>query len=135
MLDALEENVRFGVEWLRLLVEVLGAVVVAIGFVVAIIGLLRHAILERGTGFTSIRLSFARYLTLALELQLAADILSTSISPTWDQLGKLAAIAVIRTMLNHFLMKEMREEQAESAGSAGSAGQLHGAAGNEEKKQ
>ncbi|WP_229440758.1 DUF1622 domain-containing protein [Massilia sp. BSC265] len=54
----------------------------------------------------------ARYLTLALELQLAADILSTSVSPSWDQIGKLAAIAVIRTALNYFLNKELQHESA-----------------------
>jgi hypothetical protein len=51
----------------------------------------------RKGNFIPIRLAFARYLTLALELQLAADILSTSVAPTWDRIGKLAAIAVIRT--------------------------------------
>ena len=117
MFDTLEEQVRFGVEWLRLLVEVLGAVVVAIGIAVAVVGLVRHAVMERCASFTAIRLSLARYLTLALELQLAADILSTSVAPTWVQIGKLAAIAVIRTMLNYFLTKEMKGEQAESGGS------------------
>jgi hypothetical protein len=39
---------------------------------------------------------------------LAAEILSTSVTPTWDRIGKLAAIAVIRTALNYFLSKEIR---------------------------
>jgi hypothetical protein len=65
--------------------------------------------------FTLIRLAFARYLTLALELQLAADILSTSVAPTWDRIGKLAAIAVIRTALNYFLSKEVQQESREEA--------------------
>lgn len=105
-------QVRAGVEWLRLLVETLGAIVIAVGIVVAVIGLLRHAMSARGQSFTPIRLGFARYLALALELQLAADILSTAIAPTWDRIGKLAAIAVIRTVLNYFLNKEMKEEAA-----------------------
>lgn len=62
-----------------------------------------------------IRLSFARYLTLALELQLAADILSTSVAPSWDRIGKLAAIAVIRTALNFFLSQEVKQERAAEA--------------------
>ena len=80
MFQEIEEQVRSGVEWLRLLVEALGAVVIGIGIVIAIVGLARHAIQERGASFTPIRLAFARYLTLALELQLAADILSTSVA-------------------------------------------------------
>jgi hypothetical protein len=46
----------------------------------------------------------------ALELQLGADILSTAIAPSWDQIGKLGAVAIIRTALNFFLMREMHEE-------------------------
>jgi uncharacterized membrane protein len=61
--------------------------------------------------FTEVRLDFARYLALALEFQLAADVLQTAISPTWDQLGILAAIATIRTALNFFLAREMKEER------------------------
>jgi uncharacterized membrane protein len=92
-----EEQVRSYVEWLRLLVETLGALVIAAGVVVVIVGLARYLLAGRKGNFIPIRLAFARYLTLALELQLAADILSTSVAPTWDRIGKLAAIAVIRT--------------------------------------
>jgi uncharacterized membrane protein len=60
--------------------------------------------------FSETRLTLARYLALALELQLGADILSTAVSPSWDQIGKLAAIAVIRTALNYFLLRELHEE-------------------------
>ncbi len=53
------------------------------------------------------RIKFGSSLTLALELLLAADILATAVAPTWDDIGKLAAIATIRTGLNFFLEKEM----------------------------
>lgn len=71
MLENIEEQVRLDVEWLRLLAEVLGALMVAVGILIAIAGLVRHALSERGTGFIPIRLALARYLTLALEFQLA----------------------------------------------------------------
>ncbi len=106
-----EQTVQSAVEWLRLLIETLGALVIAAGIVIAVAGLLRHMAVRRGEDFTTIRLAFARYLALALELQLGADILSTAIAPTWDRIGKLAAIAVIRTALNFFLSREMKEEQ------------------------
>lgn len=112
MFQNVEDQVRTGVEWLRLLVETLGALIIAAGVIVAVIGIARHAAFRRGGAFTPIRLSFARYLTLALELQLAADILSTSVAPTWERIGKLAAIAVIRTALNFFLSMEMKDERA-----------------------
>ena len=106
----IEEQVRASVEWLRLVVEALGALVIAAGVVLVVAGLVRHLLSRQSGGFMPIRLTFARYLTMALELQLAADILSTSVAPTWDRIGKLAAIAVIRTGLNYFLSKEIREE-------------------------
>jgi len=109
--EQVEEQVRNYVEWLRLLVEALGALVIAAGVVVVIIALLRDVLAGRGSSFVPIRLAFARYLTLALELQLAADILSTSVAPTWERIGKLAAIAVIRTALNYFLSRELKDEQ------------------------
>lgn len=117
--QAFESTVQAGVEWLRLGVETLGAVVIGTGVALAIAGLVRHALFERGRSFNPVRLAFARYLTLALELQLAADILSTSVAPTWDRIGKLAAIAVIRTALNYFLSREVREEKREEDAASG----------------
>jgi uncharacterized membrane protein len=111
MFKQVEEQIQSWVEWLRLLVETLGASMIAIGIVIAIIGMIRHAISERAEDFTHIRLRFARYLVLALEFQLAADILSTAIAPTWESIGRLAAIAAIRTVLNYFLDREMKEER------------------------
>jgi uncharacterized membrane protein len=43
--------------------------------------------------------------------QLDADILSTAIAPSWDQIDKLAAIAIIRTGLNFFLSRVMYQER------------------------
>jgi uncharacterized membrane protein len=111
MFGQVEESVQACVEWLRLAVESLGALVIAAGVVVVVIGLLRYVLAGGNGSFVPIRLAFARYLTLALELQLAADVLSTSVAPTWDRIGKLAAIAVIRTALNYFLGKELKDER------------------------
>jgi len=105
-----EATVQAAVEWLRLIIESLGAVVIAVGVAVAVVGLIRQVAAGRGRTFTPIRLDFARYLMLALELQLAADILSTSIAPTWERIGKLGAIAVIRTALNYFLAREIKQD-------------------------
>ncbi|WP_287239024.1 MULTISPECIES: DUF1622 domain-containing protein [Okeania] len=56
-----------------------------------------------------IRLDLGISLVLALEFLLAADIVGTAISPSWSDLGKLAAVAGIRTFLNFFLEKEVKE--------------------------
>lgn len=56
-----------------------------------------------------IRLSLGKSLALALEFALAADILRSTIAPTWDDIGKLAAIIALRTILNYFLSKEIEQ--------------------------
>ncbi len=111
-----ESTVISAVLWLKLGVETVGAAIIALGILSA--GwLLVKALAKRQTAdFTAIRLALARYLALALEFQLGADILSTAIAPSWEQIGKLGAIAVIRTALNYFLSREMREERHEGAG-------------------
>ncbi|BFM39741.1 DUF1622 domain-containing protein [Synechocystis sp. LKSZ1] len=60
-----------------------------------------------------LRLDLARSLALSLEFLLGADIVGTAVSPDWNALGQLAAVAVIRTFLNYFLAKEVKELQTE----------------------
>lgn len=114
MFSVIEGWTRHGVEWLRLLVEGLGALVILVGMLVALRGLAAHWLDRREDDFNPVRLAFARYLALALEFQLAADILSTAVSPSWDQLGKLAVVAVIRTALNYFLTREIDQDRTQS---------------------
>ncbi len=111
MFEHTETLVLQAVGWLRLIIEGVGATVIGIGMIGALWGFVRMLAARDTEGFTDVRLRFARFLVLGLEFQLAADILSTAVAPTWEQIGKLAAIAVIRTGLNFFLMREMREER------------------------
>ena len=106
---AIETSVINAVQWLRLAVETIGALVIGLGVLAAAVQFARALMPPRVQNYNAIRLTLARYLALALEFQLGADILSTAIAPSWDQIGKLGAIAVIRTGLNYFLMREMKE--------------------------
>lgn len=99
------------VSWLKLFVEMTGGIIIALGVIFAAVEFLRVLFSKTGGNYNSVRLLLARYLALALEFQLGADILSTAIAPGWDQIGKLGAIAVIRTALNYFLSREMQEER------------------------
>jgi len=110
-----EEAVIHAINWLKLMIEAVGAVVIGMGMVAALVSWSRGMRVRSGDMFSETRLTLARYLALALELQLGADILSTAVSPTWDQIGKLAAIAVIRTALNYFLLRELREESSSTS--------------------
>ncbi len=67
-----------------------------------------------------LRLRLGRWLAVALEFELAADILRTAISPTWQEIGLLAAIAAIRTGLNYFLQLEIDRAAARAKATPGS---------------
>jgi uncharacterized membrane protein len=62
-----------------------------------------------------VRLRLGRWLAVALELELAADVLRTAVAPTWNEIGQLAAIVVLRTQLNNFLQKEIDKAEARDA--------------------
>jgi uncharacterized membrane protein len=55
-------------------------------------------------------LRYARWLVAALTIQLAADIIESSITHSWYEVARLGAIAVIRTFLNFFLDRDVTEE-------------------------
>ncbi len=110
-----ERIVQQAVQWLRLIIESTGAVIVGIGLVVGTLAFIktfrrRNDARYATEGYNGVRLTLSRYLALALEFQLGADILSTAVAPTPEAIAKLGAIAVIRTGLNYFLGREMREE-------------------------
>ncbi|MGC5052275.1 DUF1622 domain-containing protein [Micromonospora sp. DT48] len=93
-------------------VEILGALVIAIGAALAALRFVVDGVRHHDAAvFTRIRLSLGRFLTLGLEFQLAADILRTALSPTFAQIGQLAAIAAIRTVLNYVLGREIEHEK------------------------
>ena len=57
----------------------------------------------------AIWLRYGRWLVAALTFQLAADIVETSITESWEAIGRIGAIAVIRTFLNYFLERDLAE--------------------------
>ncbi len=63
---------------------------------------------NRSISKESVRVQFGSSVAVALELMLCADVLATAVAPSWNDIGKLAAIAVIRTALNYFLERELR---------------------------
>jgi len=63
---------------------------------------------NRSISRESVRVQFGSSVAVALELMLGADVLATAVAPSWNDIGKLAAIAVIRTALNYFLERELR---------------------------
>jgi uncharacterized membrane protein len=111
------ESIDSLMTWTHLVLDAAGSIMILFGTIVALAEI--PDVVRGRRPFVRLRLDFARYLTLALEFQLASDILQTAISPTWTQLGQLASIAAIRTALNFFLAREMQEEWAFVSDGAG----------------
>jgi len=113
-MESAQEWVREAIDWIVLVIESAGALIIAIGALLAFIMVVRafrHAL--RPSAFTVARLTLGSYLVLGLEFQLAADVLKTAVAPSFTEIGQLAAIAGIRTVLNYFLEKEIAAEKAE----------------------
>jgi uncharacterized membrane protein len=110
--EGLVAAVMAAASWLKLGIEAVSVAIILAAMLLAVSRLAGQT-LGRQTG--DVPMGLARGLSLALEFHLAADIVGTAISPDWDQIGKLAAVAAIRTFLNFFLQRELAEEQAPQA--------------------
>ena len=109
-----ESGVINFVLWIRLCIEVLSVAIILLGIVVTAYKVSKLILKPGSEIYNQVRFVFSRYLIMGLEFQLAADIIGTAVSPSWDQLGKLAVIATIRTFLSFFLQYEIKEEQPSS---------------------
>ena len=109
----MEEFLVTTVGYLKLAVEAVGAAIVGFGALATVVIYLLSLFGIRKRSYTEIRLFLGRYLVLGLEFQLGSDILSTAVAPTIAEIEILAAIVVIRTVLNYFLSKEIEREREE----------------------
>jgi uncharacterized membrane protein len=96
-----------------LTISALGAVVVLWGVfeaIVAFIGLKFSSAKEDSVSKSeSIRQRLGAHLLLGLEIFIAADIISSAISPSWEKVGILVSIVGVRTVLSYFLRMEVRQ--------------------------
>ena len=92
-------------------IEFVMVLVIAIGAIEAVFDVARQLV-RRDAVRAAIReiwLRFAAWIVLALEFALAADLIRTVITPSWDEVGKLAAIGAIRTALSYFIGRDIDE--------------------------
>ncbi|MCS6958976.1 MAG: DUF1622 domain-containing protein [Pseudanabaenaceae cyanobacterium SKYGB_i_bin29] len=100
----LEEGLRVIGAFAKLALEASSVFCIIIGFLITFMGGVRTR------KFLNVRLQLGIWMSLALEFQLAADILATTISTDFSDLIKLVVLALVRTFLNFFLQREIREE-------------------------
>lgn len=93
--------------------EIIAAVVIAAALLRLLIEYFQSVTkLKSGLSAMEARVQFGSAVAVALELLLGADVLATAVAPTWDEIGKLAAIATIRTVLNFFLERELKHSKS-----------------------
>jgi len=125
----IEEAVRTAVDFVIPIIEAIGAAVIFYGAIVTIVRYVLSAVGVRHTSYEEIRLTLGRHLALGLEFQLGSDILGTAVSPSYSEIGKLGAIAAIRTVLNYFLQRELKEEAERVAANRGNKERAGGMVG------
>ncbi|MCM8790043.1 MAG: DUF1622 domain-containing protein [Candidatus Omnitrophica bacterium] len=92
--------------------NIIGALITIWGIIISLLEFLKKEFLRTTDsleGNEKIRIKLGSYLVLALEFFIASDIIKTIITPTWQGLGILGAIVVIRTILSYFLTKDLKK--------------------------
>lgn len=93
----------YGVSVLGMLIIVWGVLLVTRDFVLELF-------LEDPKSKRLMRQKLGSYLILGLEFFIAADVIRTIVRPDWNEIGMLAAIVALRTVLSYFLGMELREK-------------------------
>jgi len=107
----------FGLGVLRaiaLTLDLFAAAIIIYAGVYVFLRFMRDAI-QRIEEETRLRVRLGRPLVLALEFLIGADILRTAIAPTWNSIGQLAGIILLRTLLEFVLMREIGEAKSSNA--------------------
>jgi len=96
-----------------LLAESIAIVIIFLGIVKTLVYFIRRPEANRlkSEAITTMRTHLGGALSLSLEFLIGADVLKTAISPSWNEIGMLGAIVIIRTVLNYFLMQDLRVVQ------------------------
>jgi len=118
--------------YVALSIEVVAILIIAIGTVEAVVRIVRVVLSPHADNVEkrAVWLEYSRWLVAGLTFQLAADVVNTSFSPTWDEVSRLAVVAAIRTFLSYFLDQEVenlrRLQNVATSAEAAGAGRLRG---------
>jgi uncharacterized membrane protein len=118
-MDAAVTALRLIAAWTAFFVEAIAVFVIAFGgleTLLYLVGQTCRFITRPLEWRRDLFVRFARWLIMGLEFALAADIVRSVISPTWNDIGQLAAIAVIRTFLNYFLERDLEAASGDPVG-------------------
>ncbi|MGF1672385.1 MAG: DUF1622 domain-containing protein [Rivularia sp. (in: cyanobacteria)] len=90
--------------------QLLALFVISIGLLKGLIIFLRNALSLSSSAktFQESRLQMGYSFSLGLNFLIGGSILRTTITPNWEDIGRLAAIIVIRTVLNYLLLRTIQ---------------------------
>jgi uncharacterized membrane protein len=100
---------QFG-EGVSLILEIISVLCIVTGMVASLLVFIKLRKESKTPLHNRVRVKFGGWLALALEFQLASDIVKTTVNPTYENLIIVGVVAVIRTFLNYFLSRELKEE-------------------------
>jgi uncharacterized membrane protein len=72
-----------------------------------------RSLIRRNNHLSRLRIELGKHLALGLEFLVGKDIIESIVEPTWNDLGKLGAIIILRTVITIFLTKELKEVEEE----------------------
>lgn len=107
----MEPIIKEAAYFVALLAESIAVLIILLGIIKTVVFYLRSSLPYKFQPemISTLRMQLGSSLSLSLEFLIGADILKTAISPSWNEIGMLGAIVVIRTVLNYFLTQELRQ--------------------------
>jgi len=91
-------------------ISVVGTLVIVWGILFVLKDFLLDIFSDDAQSKRQMRQKLGSYLILGLEFFIAADIIRTITRPDWNDIGMLAAIILLRTILSYFLGLELRNQ-------------------------
>ena len=96
-------------------IEITGVTIIIFGALLSGILYVRTLLRKDGaeTAYHDLRTNLGRAILLGLEFLVAADIVGTvAVEPSWDNIGILAAIVLMRTLLSFALEREVQARES-----------------------
>ncbi|MEJ2648414.1 MAG: DUF1622 domain-containing protein [Sedimentisphaerales bacterium] len=107
----MEDVINFINDLVVIVCQILAMIVILMGISKALIIYVKDIMVATKSyeALQESRLEIGHAFSLGLAFLIGASILKTIIAPTWDDIGKLAAIIAIRTALNFFLLRDVQD--------------------------
>lgn len=103
----MEETLNQILDYVTYAIEAIGALVIVLSAGRTAIRYVINYFRPEEVDISTLRLSLGQSMVMALEFQVAADILKTALSPSWNDIILLAALIGLRTLLNYLLEQEL----------------------------